>query len=214
MTGTGGAPVLLVLGIDGAGKTTQAKLLAASLEERGFGVTRFVGPRPSFVQQALDPIARDLGRKDCWSLLDADAIRLAGSLATLRDLTREVLPALDTDRHFVVMDRYAHCQYAVGRVFGATNEALIRRLCSILPVPALTFYLDVGLHEADHRIRLRGEDDETLEYLAALDAAYRALPEAEAYVHVDGERPIQSVHAELCAAVSDRFPETWSPLAA
>jgi dTMP kinase len=205
------SPVVVFLGIDGAGKTTQALLLAAWLRTFGSDVVEFVGPRPSFVQQVLDPIARDVGEPDCWSLVGPDAVRLAGSLATLRDLTREVLPLLAGPDRMLVADRYAHCQYAVGRVFEAGNEWLIRRICAPLPRPTLTFYLDVDVSSARRRLALRGEGEETATYLRRLDDAYRDLPEAADYIHLDAEQPIQAVHAAACAHCVERLPGLFLP---
>ncbi|MBN1172666.1 MAG: thymidylate kinase, partial [Micromonosporaceae bacterium] len=47
----------------------------------------------------------------------------------------------------------------------------------------------------------RGDDDEDLDHLIAVDAAYRALPEARIFVMVDASGRIEDVQARIRSVV-------------
>jgi dTMP kinase len=69
----------------------------------------------------------------------------------------------------------------------------------VFPAPDVTFYLAVDPEVAYERIRLRGIDQETLEYLQEADAAYRSLPEFPSFVVVDANGSPDTVTAALLA---------------
>ena len=100
------------------------------------------------------------------------------------------------------MDRYAVCQYASIRAHhsgGRLRSGVARALYRVFPAPDVTFYLAVDPEVAYERIRLRGIDQETLEYLQDADAAYRSLPEFPSFVVVDANGSPDTVTAALLA---------------
>ncbi|MEV0647734.1 thymidylate kinase [Phytomonospora sp. NPDC050363] len=191
-------PVLIaVVGIDGAGKTSQAHELAGWLRAWDWHVRYVPNQTLLPVRRALDRIAVEDGLNDHTELLDADTMRLlaAGArLAALHDALVEPAPV-------TVVDRYTFCQYAAARVLGAGNVDVLRRLNRELPVPDLTLYLDVEPAEAQQRIKRRGVDEESLEFLTGFRDAYRSLPEYEGFTVVDAGGEFDTVQGDMREAV-------------
>ena len=94
-----------------------------------------------------------------------------------------------------------HNQYASIRAHhgGGGWERAARALYRVFPAPDVTFYLAVDPEVAYERIRLRGIDQETLEYLQDADAAYRSLPEFPSFVEIDANGSPDTVTAALLA---------------
>ncbi len=126
--------IIALLGVDGVGKTTQARLLARTLSAAGQPASYFEngGGRP-----IVDALARLLGRRDGPDLLGS-RVHVAVE-ATFRGLaiTRALALSRLTGR-IAVMDRYAYCQYAVMRLRGdgdGRRAAGARRLPPVSPPP-------------------------------------------------------------------------------
>jgi thymidylate kinase len=180
-----------LVGIDGSGKTTQAHRLADTLNKAGLPASywRNAGGRRWFTR-----LARRIGRGDAQRLLGRNGMLFAEAvlrwLAIARAAARSALR-----RRIAVMDRYAVCQYASIRAHGGHRwwEAFARLVFGIFPPPDITFLLAVEPAEAYRRIELRSTDHESLEFLAAADAAYRSLPEFDTFVVIDANRPVDEV---------------------
>ncbi|GIF08628.1 nucleoside/nucleotide kinase family protein [Actinoplanes siamensis] len=200
-----------LVGIDGSGKTTQARLLAAALAGAG---------RPAAYRQNaggrawFGRLATRLGRRDAEELLGRPAMILVESLlrwlAIARTLLRRALRG-----EIAVMDRYAVCQYASLRAHGAgpAAERRARLAYRLFPLPDVTLFMAVDPEVAQERIVRRGTDTESLEYLRAADRAYRSLPEFADFVVVDANGPEEEVFAviraelaRITAPVPDRTP--------
>jgi dTMP kinase len=199
--------IVAVVGIDGAGKTTQAQDLAAWLAAHGHPADYWqnAGGRRWFGR-----LARWFGRRDAQGLLGVRGMLLVESvlrfLAIGRALVRSRLR-----RRIAVMDRYAWCQYASIRAHGGRRERLARQVYRIFPEPDLTIFLAVPPGCAYQRVEARGTDHESLTYLAAADAAYRSLPEAERFVVVDAGGDPAAVRRAVRAAVASRIPGLPAP---
>lgn len=200
------AVLVSLAGLDGAGKTTQAKLLAQWLTGCGYSVAIEAPPGPSLARRTLSELAGELGVADYHDVFGPDATHLITAFMRYRDWTERVLPVLPA-RQWVVTDRSALCHYAAAKAVGATNEADLRLVLGRLPRPDLVIYLDVSPREAHRRLTERGgAGQERMAFLRANDRAYRALPEFGEFEIVPGSGSVEQVQARLRDTLRRRFP--------
>ncbi|WP_189114229.1 dTMP kinase [Pilimelia terevasa] len=195
-------PVIALVGIDGAGKTSHAAALSRWLSDRGVPAAHCRNPGG---RVALGRLGRRLGRRDAVHLLGRRGFVAAE--VTLRGLAiaRSLLHARLTGRT-AVMDRYTYCQYAAMRARGDRGHRLARVAYALFPQPDLVCFLHVSPPAAHARIVARGTDSEELAYLHALDAAYRALPEAAGFRVVPADGTPTEVLGAIQAAITEALP--------
>src|SRR5688572_4962871 len=121
--------IVAIIGIDGAGKTTQAQLLAAWLA--GQGSAAAWRPNPGG-RRWIGRLARRLGRPDAEALLGVRGLLVAETVLRWLGLVRALL-ACRVRRQIAVMDRYSWCQYAsirahTGRTVPGRGERAARWL--------------------------------------------------------------------------------------
>jgi dTMP kinase len=197
-------------GIDRAGKTTQAKLLARALGEDAVLLREPGGTEASERMRAL--------LKDPAIELDPRAELLLFCAARAQLVAQVIRPTLE-DGGDVICDRFIDSTVAyqgVGRGLGVEfverlNEATVGDC-----VPDLTILLRVDPEEAASRGQQRlatgiadGSDrfeGEGPEFQRAIAAAYDDLAErnADRFVVIDANRPVDDVHGEVLAAVRPR----------
>nr|WP_256788158.1 AAA family ATPase [Frankia sp. AvcI1] len=196
--------MIALLGVDGVGKTTQARRLARTLTAAGQPASYFEngGGRP-----LLDPLARRLGRRDGPDLLGR-RVHVAVE-ATYRGLaiTRALALSRLTGR-IAVMDRYTYCQYAVMglRGDGTGDDDGARRVRAAyrrFPLPDLVVLFTAPATLAQQRVERRGRDHEDLDRLTAFAEAYRDLPEAAAFHELPASGTPDEVHAVLYPLVTE-----------
>jgi dTMP kinase len=186
-----------LVGIDGSGKTTVAKDVSQWLTAQGVPAEYFENPGG---RVAIDRFARRLGRADGRALLGRRLFAAVEAgvrwLAIARGLTLSWLRG-----RVAVMDRYSFCEYAVLRARKEPGERWARRFYRVFPHPDATFFAEVTPAIAQQRIADRGYDWESVEYLSALDSAYRSLPEFGGFEMLDADPPLEEVKRRLRAAV-------------
>lgn len=196
--------LVALVGVDGTGKTTQARRLVATLRARGL-TARYAengGGRP-----VIDPVARALGRRDGPHLLGPAHVVVEAGLRWVAVARSAALARLT--RGVVVMDRAGVCQLAIGRARAGIPadgvpsrvERRVRRAFGLLPAPDVVCLLTAPAAVACERVERRGRDREVPEYLEAFERAYRSLPEAASFVVVDASGDEDEVHAAVLAAV-------------
>ncbi|HZE41511.1 MAG TPA: hypothetical protein VE172_22145 [Stackebrandtia sp.] len=188
------------MGIDGAGKTTQAARLTDWLADLGHPVRYRLAANG---RRVMGNTARRLGR--------ADSVALLGPRLTIRAETwlRHANLAAVGNGDILVADRYDVCQYARTRMVCPDLEPWVRRRLGRLQRPDITMYFAVPPEVAQHRVQTRGIDDEPLDRLRALDRAYRSLPEAAGFTYVDASARVDAVSDIVREAVRDAVPHLF-----
>lgn len=194
-------------GGEGAGKSTQARLLAESLEDRGIScvVTREPGGTPGAeaIRQLL------LGTEgEGWG---ARAEALLFAAARSDHVERLIRPALARGE-WVICDRFVDSSRAYqGGGLGLTDAEVLdlHRIGSGGLLPDLTLLIEVASQIAAERLILRdaaGADrigGRDAEFHAAVAAAFARFASAEPqrFARIDGNGDAQSVHGEVLDAM-------------
>lgn len=185
-------------GIDGSGKSTQARRLAAALQAAGRRVclTREPGGSPGAEQ-----IRRLLveGAGDRWS---AETEILLFTAARRDHLERTIRPALDRGE-VVISDRFADSTRVYQGIAGAELRRLVDDLHArlIAVEPDLTFILDMAPDAALARSRARLATD------AADEARFESLGTAHHARLRDGFRALAQDFPDRCRIVDAARPE-------
>jgi dTMP kinase len=200
-------------GVEGAGKTTQVRLLAEVLRAHGLRVTvaREPGSTP-LGERVRETVLADLGlRVPARSEL---FLMLAARAAFVEQV---VLPAVRRGE-VVIADRFELSTLAyqgAGRGLPLAEVRACNRFATGGVAPDATLLLDLDPEEGARRQAEAGKDRDRMEREEAgfhrrVAAGYRELArEVEGIVRVDAAGTEQEVHRRVVAAVASRFPETF-----
>jgi dTMP kinase len=189
--------LLVVLeGIDGSGKSTQARLLVRRL-----------------AALKLRPVLFREPSRGKWGKLIREKARQAGSLSPEEELDlfvrdrrenvdRNLRPALAAGR-VVVLDRYYFSTVAYQGARGL-DPGRIRRLNERFALPPdIVFFIDVPVERGLARIGGREGRDELFEredYLARVREIFNGF-RGRRFVHIDGTRDVRDISDEILEGV-------------
>ena len=191
-------------GLDGSGKSTQAKLLAEALAGEGRDVVATREPGGTELGERVRELLLAEGEVSPW----AEAALFAAARAQL--VEQVIAPALERGAD-VVCDRYVDSSLAyqgIARGLGLDRvlELNLQAVGGVLP--DRTFLLLVDPVESARRVgsegdRIEREDDDFRE---RVDAAYRQLAEVfpERIQTVDGTRPAPEIAEEVLHELRQR----------
>lgn len=205
-------PFITFEGVEGSGKSTQLRLVAARLrrKRRRVLVTREPGGtrigrilRGVVLEKShreLDPVAE-------WLIFEADR---------RQHVVEVIRPAL-AEGLFVLCDRFSDATEAYQQVGRQLDARLVRRVDELARdslVPGLTLLYDLdprkGLERANRRGgRSVGRFEETeLEFHEAVRRAYRRIAkrEPQRVRLLDASRPVSELARETWKVVLQRFP--------
>jgi dTMP kinase len=198
--------LVAIEGVDGAGKTTQAELLRASVASAGLGVKLRAFPAyDSFIGRQIRQMLRDPA-----SSLDARSAALWFAVDRRQALEHDPLRA-DVE----ICNRYtlSNAVYQSSRVAEAESQAMYEWVLELeqtelaLPVPDLTLVLDVTPALVAERTRARAELDE-YERQADLQERVRArylAADGVVVIPCDGRAP-DDISADVLAELRRRVP--------
>lgn len=192
MTRTHGLLIALE-GIDGCGKSTQARRLVAALVERGERAVTFREPGDSEFGRELRRVfveGRDISPREEMRLFLEDR-RI--------DVRDNIAPALAAGCH-VLMDRYYLSSVVYQGALGLDPVMIRTKNEELAPRPDLTLILDLPVDEALRRIAAsRGQANsfEGREYLEKVRALYLGFVHEDAIETVDASADPDTVHGEL-----------------
>lgn len=207
MQRTPGALFVVLEGGDGAGKSTQAALLATHLQDHGREVVRTREPGGTPIGEKLRSLVLDHGHGD----VDARTEALMFAAARAAHVEQLILPALARGAA-VVCDRYVDSSVAyqgVGRSLGTDEVLTLNRWATGGLRPDLTILLDVDPRAGrDRRTqgtaaedRLESEPDD---FHARIRQAFldRARHDDGAYLVLDASLNVDELARQIAAAVA------------
>jgi len=187
-------------GIDGSGKSTQARLLAEALTARGVRVVFSQEP----TQGKWGRMVRDsgiTGRLSPQEELDLFHRDRAEHVASL------IAPALARGEA-VILDRYYFSTMAYQGARGFA-PAILRGLNeAFAPAPDLLFLFDLEVDQALARVGARGTttEFEQRDALARCREIFLSLADESFARLIDATRSPEQLHLEVLAAVDQHFP--------
>ncbi len=201
-------------GVEGAGKTTQVRLLADALRAAGGTVTvaREPGSTP-LGERVRETVLADLGlgvpaRSELFLMLAARA-------AFVEQVVRPAVERGET----VIADRFELSTLAyqgAGRGLPLAEVIACNRFATGGTAPHATVLLDLEPEEGARRQLAAGKSQDRMEredarFHARVAAGYRELArEVEGIVRVDAVGSEEEVHRRVLAALAGRFPETFA----
>ncbi len=198
-------------GGEGAGKSTQARLLADALRARGHQVvvTREPGGTPG--AEAIRALLLDTGGTD-WNL-PAEALLFAAARAD--HVAQLIRPALARGA-WVICDRFIDSSRAYQGEHGSLTDADIMALHATGSgglLPDLTVLVELSAAEATRRLALRDGDnsdriggrDSTFHLAVARRFTEIAAAEPQRIARIEGAGNPAEVHTRVLAAIVQRL---------
>jgi dTMP kinase len=191
---------IVIEGLDGSGKTTQAKLLAEKLSQSHRALYTFE-PSDSRVGKFI--------REDCLyeeKRMHAEVEALLFAADRIEHIEDVVKPALN-DGRLVVSDRYVYSSLAYQGSAGV-SLAWIETLNKHALKPDFAVFIDVSPETVLKRLERRKSVMETLETQLCVREIYMKFVEKGELVAIDGEKPEAHVFEALLIRVS-KFLEAF-----
>jgi dTMP kinase len=193
-------------GIDGSGKSTQARMLAERLRTAGRDVvlTREPGGSPG-AEEIRALLLR--GEADRWS---AETEILLFTAARRDHLERTIRPALGRGAT-VVTDRFADSTRVYQGITRGDLRAIVDRLHALMigVEPDLTFVIDIAPETGLARAAARKDGEQRFEGMGlamqrAMRAGFRALAQdfPDRVRIIDGDRPPEAIAAEIAGLMA------------
>lgn len=199
-------------GGEGAGKTTQAKMLCEALEGAGIETLLTREPGGTFGAEAIRDLVLE-GTQDRWSGMTELLLMYAARLDHVEKLIK---PALERGV-WVVSDRFSDSSVAYqgyARGLGAEKVKSVHSVVMDGFGPDLTILFDIDPILAQKRVETRGEelsrfDSESIAFHNVLRDAFLeiATNESERIVTVDAAASRDGVHTRIIYAVTQKYPE-------
>lgn len=200
-------------GMDGCGKTTQLRILAADLRARGLSVTETVEPGGTEIGQQIRRILLDPAN----TAIHARTELLLYFASRSQNVHQVILPALKAGG-LVLCDRFTDSTLVYQGCGRGLDAATVLQLDGIACEglrPDVTVLIDIDLDTSLARARRRNArtdlsesriDDESAHFHESVRAGYLALAaqEPERFVVVDGRAGIAEVTRRIAEALQNR----------
>ncbi len=185
-------------GIDGSGKSTQAKLLYESLKQKN-KVLLTEEPTNGIIGKSIKEL---LKRSD----LSPMAMQMLFAADREEHVSKLIIPKLN-DGYHIITDRYFLSTIAYGMASGV-DEKRLEGLAYGLPNPALTFVLDIDVDIAYGRLEKTRDAlsiYEHREFLEKVREAYLGLAKKrDGCIIIDASRKTNEVSEDILQAIGKK----------
>jgi dTMP kinase len=191
--------LIAIEGIDGAGKTTQAQMLADHLRSLGHTVVITKEPTDGPYGRKIRALS---SAGESLSPDEALAYFIADRREHVRDLIAPRLQAGDV----VITDRYFLSNVAYQGAEGLSPEDVLQQNEALFPLPDAVLLLGVSPEEGLRRVTARGGElnqaYERIDFLLRAAQIFAALERP--YIHrIEGEASPEAVHELIKDALAD-----------
>jgi dTMP kinase len=184
---------IVIEGLDGSGKTTQATLLARRLSQ-SYSVLLTAEPSQGKIGSFI--------REGCLyeeKRLPTEAEALLFAADRIDHIEKEIKPALDEGK-LVICDRFVYSSMAYQGSAGLSLD-WIKTINARTLQPDFSLFIDVAPKHVLERLQRKKSVMETLETQQKVRDVYLMFVEKGDLVRVDGDKPKEAVADELYAVV-------------
>jgi len=186
--------LITIEGIDGVGKTTQAKMLAEYLKGKGYEVEQLREPTTGqwgMKIRNLTKHGRNVAPREECEMFLKDRIE---------DVQNNIIPALKNGR-IVIMDRYYYSNMAYQGALGLDMNRIGEENEKFAPKPDLAIILDVPPEVGLARITNNRKEGlnyfETLDYQSKVRGLFLSMRSYDNVEILDGNRSMGEVQQEI-----------------
>jgi len=187
-----------VEGLDGCGKTTQAKMLVKTLGKMGYKVVYTAEPTNGKIGRFIKRYCLHGARRVA---IIVEALLFAAD--RYEHVEKEVRPALESGE-IVVSDRYVYSSLAYQGAAGLSLD-WIRSINQHAIKPDLAIYLDVEPETVVQRLKPKKSVMENLETQRKVREVYMKLVAGGELIKVDGSLSKEKVAEEVLSLVLERL---------
>ena len=193
---TGRGVFICVEGLDGSGKTTQAKILVKNLRRRGFDAVYTTEPSVGKVGKLIRSFV--LNREDRVPVA-LEALLFAGDRV---DHVETVVKPMLKDCKIVVCDRYVYSTLAYQGAAGLDLE-WIECINHFALKPHLALLVDVPVDVVVKRLKRKKTVMETKRNQEKVREVYLKMVQEKRLVLIDGDKPVRDVAKNVLDVVLD-----------
>lgn len=200
-------------GSEGSGKSTQIKLLASYLQQRGFRVLTTREPGGTRIGEQVRDCLHAVNNIEMTAV--SEVLLYSASRAQL--VTELIRPALANNK-VVLSDRYADSTLAYqgyGRGLELPDLVQITRFATGGLQPDLTLFFDVEVERGLSRREIGGAemnrmDLQTVDFYSRVRSGYLQLATAqpERWRVIDANRPVEKIQADVRRYVQSQLEQT------
>lgn len=186
---------ICIEGLDGSGKTTQAKILVKNLMKQGYTALYTAEPTNGKIGKLIRRYLH--GERRVSGIIEA----LLFAADRFEHVSEEIRPAL-AEGKIVVSDRYVYSSMAYQGASGIDVE-WIKMINKYILKPDLAIFIDVAPEVVLQRIRRKKTIMEDLKTQRMVREVYMKLVESGELKRVDGNKPKENLAREILSICLD-----------
>jgi len=189
---------ICIEGVDGSGKTTQAKRLVKNLRRRGFDAVYTTEPSTGKVGKLIRSFVLDRDKRVPIAL---EALLFAADRV---DHVENVVKPLLKQGKIVVCDRYVYSTLAYQGAAGLSLD-WIERINRFALKPHLALFIDVPTDVVVKRLKRKRTVMETKRNQEKVREVYLKMVQEQRLMLVDGDKPVSRVGKKVLEIVLGRL---------